>query len=189
MFTTVIHRNNKYWLTTLFFLFLDQFMWRIWFLPLVFQHLLEVKSLKHLTRLTLQDRITKSLLHLHKKKKPPSISAQFQVVSYLLFFPFIFNKEESVLFKLSSQGQWSARFMQLKSFSRMAVLVESTKDGRKIRCFYSSLGSMYPKEEFIIFSLRRKAPESWLPRCGTVNPMIYFFFLCMFKPHASAIII
>uniref|UniRef100_A0A6I8PIS5 Myosin IXA n=1 Tax=Ornithorhynchus anatinus TaxID=9258 RepID=A0A6I8PIS5_ORNAN len=46
------------------------------FLP---QHLLEVKSLKHLTNLTLQDRITKSLLHLHKKKKPPSISAQFQV--------------------------------------------------------------------------------------------------------------
>ncbi|ERE74890.1 myosin-IXa-like protein [Cricetulus griseus] len=42
------------------------------------QHLLEVNSLKHLTRLTLQDRITKSLLHLHKKKKPPSISAQFQ---------------------------------------------------------------------------------------------------------------
>ncbi|XP_059768839.1 unconventional myosin-IXa isoform X4 [Balaenoptera ricei] len=42
------------------------------------KHLLEVKSLKHLTRLTLQDRITKSLLHLHKKKKPPSISAQFQ---------------------------------------------------------------------------------------------------------------
>ncbi|KAM5242838.1 unconventional myosin-IXa isoform 7-T19 [Hipposideros larvatus] len=42
------------------------------------KHLLEVNSLKHLTRLTLQDRITKSLLHLHKKKKPPSISAQFQ---------------------------------------------------------------------------------------------------------------
>ncbi|XP_072807213.1 unconventional myosin-IXa isoform X5 [Vicugna pacos] len=42
------------------------------------KHLLEVKSLKHLTRLTLQDRIAKSLLHLHKKKKPPSISAQFQ---------------------------------------------------------------------------------------------------------------
>ncbi|XP_057579170.1 unconventional myosin-IXa isoform X8 [Hippopotamus amphibius kiboko] len=48
------------------------------FFPPAFQHLLEVKSLKHLTRLTLQDRITKSLLHLHKKKKPPSISAQFQ---------------------------------------------------------------------------------------------------------------
>uniref|UniRef100_A0A8D2NES5 Myosin IXA n=1 Tax=Zonotrichia albicollis TaxID=44394 RepID=A0A8D2NES5_ZONAL len=42
------------------------------------QHLLDVKSLKHLTNLTLHDRITKSLLHLHKKKKPPSISAQFQ---------------------------------------------------------------------------------------------------------------
>ncbi|XP_039195494.1 unconventional myosin-IXa isoform X1 [Crotalus tigris] len=42
------------------------------------KHLLEVKSLKHLTSLTLHDRITKSLLHLHKKKKPPSISAQFQ---------------------------------------------------------------------------------------------------------------
>ncbi|XP_026856772.2 unconventional myosin-IXAb isoform X2 [Electrophorus electricus] len=43
------------------------------------KHLLDVKSLKHLSSLTLHDRITKSLLHLHKKKKPPSISAQFQV--------------------------------------------------------------------------------------------------------------
>ncbi|XP_042332591.1 LOW QUALITY PROTEIN: unconventional myosin-IXa [Sceloporus undulatus] len=42
------------------------------------KHLLDVKSLKHLANLTLHDRITKSLLHLHKKKKPPSISAQFQ---------------------------------------------------------------------------------------------------------------
>uniref|UniRef100_A0A8D0D182 Myosin IXA n=1 Tax=Sander lucioperca TaxID=283035 RepID=A0A8D0D182_SANLU len=42
------------------------------------QHLLNVKSLKYLSKLTLHDRITKSLLHLHKKKKPPSISAQFQ---------------------------------------------------------------------------------------------------------------
>uniref|UniRef100_A0AAX7VAA2 Myosin IXA n=1 Tax=Astatotilapia calliptera TaxID=8154 RepID=A0AAX7VAA2_ASTCA len=41
-------------------------------------HLLNVKSLKYLNNLTLHDRITKSLLHLHKKKKPPSISAQFQ---------------------------------------------------------------------------------------------------------------
>nr|XP_033775662.1 unconventional myosin-IXa isoform X2 [Geotrypetes seraphini] len=46
--------------------------------PSLPKHLLNVKSLKHLTNLTLQDRITKSLLHLHKKKKPPSISAQFQ---------------------------------------------------------------------------------------------------------------
>uniref|UniRef100_A0A803Y3E2 Myosin IXA n=1 Tax=Meleagris gallopavo TaxID=9103 RepID=A0A803Y3E2_MELGA len=42
------------------------------------EHMLDVKSLKHLTNLTLHDHITKSLLHLHKKKKPPSISAQFQ---------------------------------------------------------------------------------------------------------------
>uniref|UniRef100_A0A8D3C9V7 Unconventional myosin-IXa-like n=1 Tax=Scophthalmus maximus TaxID=52904 RepID=A0A8D3C9V7_SCOMX len=41
-------------------------------------HLLDVKSLRHLSSVTLHDRITKSLLHLHKKKKPPSISAQFQ---------------------------------------------------------------------------------------------------------------
>ncbi|XP_043933429.1 unconventional myosin-IXa isoform X2 [Protopterus annectens] len=46
--------------------------------PLLPKHLLDVKSLKHLAKLTLHDRITKSLLHLHKKKKPPSISAQFQ---------------------------------------------------------------------------------------------------------------
>lgn len=43
------------------------------------QHLLDVKSLRYLSSVTLHDRITKSLLHLHKKKKPPSISAQFQV--------------------------------------------------------------------------------------------------------------
>ncbi|XP_040198980.1 unconventional myosin-IXa isoform X2 [Rana temporaria] len=46
--------------------------------PALPKHLLDVKSLKHLSNLTLHDRITKSLLHLHKKKKPPSISAQFQ---------------------------------------------------------------------------------------------------------------
>uniref|UniRef100_A0A8C1W021 Myosin IXAa n=1 Tax=Cyprinus carpio TaxID=7962 RepID=A0A8C1W021_CYPCA len=44
----------------------------------MFRHLLDVKSLKYLSNLTLHDRITKSLMHLHKKKKPPSISAQFQ---------------------------------------------------------------------------------------------------------------
>ncbi|XP_068598341.1 unconventional myosin-IXAa [Brachionichthys hirsutus] len=46
--------------------------------PSLPKHLLNVKSLKYLSHLTLPDRITKSLLHLHKKKKPPSISAQFQ---------------------------------------------------------------------------------------------------------------
>ncbi|XP_069836994.1 unconventional myosin-IXa isoform X2 [Dendropsophus ebraccatus] len=46
--------------------------------PALPKHLLDVRSLKHLSNLTLHDRITKSLLHLHKKKKPPSISAQFQ---------------------------------------------------------------------------------------------------------------
>uniref|UniRef100_A0A8C8JF69 Uncharacterized protein n=1 Tax=Oncorhynchus tshawytscha TaxID=74940 RepID=A0A8C8JF69_ONCTS len=46
--------------------------------PLSVQHLLDVKSLRYLSSVTLHDRITKSLLHLHKKKKPPSISAQFQ---------------------------------------------------------------------------------------------------------------
>ncbi|XP_063737565.1 LOW QUALITY PROTEIN: unconventional myosin-IXAa [Eleginops maclovinus] len=46
--------------------------------PVLPKHLLNVRSLKYLSNLTLHDRITKSLLHLHKKKKPPSISAQFQ---------------------------------------------------------------------------------------------------------------
>ncbi|XP_043985328.1 unconventional myosin-IXb isoform X5 [Gambusia affinis] len=40
--------------------------------------LLDSQSLKIIVSLTLHDRTTKSLLHLHKKKKPPSISAQFQ---------------------------------------------------------------------------------------------------------------
>uniref|UniRef100_A0A8C4PXW9 Myosin IXA n=1 Tax=Eptatretus burgeri TaxID=7764 RepID=A0A8C4PXW9_EPTBU len=42
------------------------------------KHLLDVKSLKHMVSLTLQDCTTKSLLHVNKKKKPPSITAQFQ---------------------------------------------------------------------------------------------------------------
>ncbi|KAM9854003.1 unconventional myosin-IXAa-like [Aulostomus maculatus] len=46
--------------------------------PTLPKHLLDVKSLRYLSGVTLHDRITKSLLHLHKKKKPPSISAQFQ---------------------------------------------------------------------------------------------------------------
>uniref|UniRef100_A0A8C3LRF0 Myosin IXA n=1 Tax=Chrysolophus pictus TaxID=9089 RepID=A0A8C3LRF0_CHRPC len=46
------------------------------------QHMLDVKSLKHLTNLTLHDHITKSLLHLHKKKKPPSISAQLVIIAH-----------------------------------------------------------------------------------------------------------
>ncbi|XP_078412285.1 unconventional myosin-IXb isoform X4 [Cetorhinus maximus] len=40
--------------------------------------LIDSSSLRHIVRMTLHDRTTKSLLHLHKKKKPPSISAQFQ---------------------------------------------------------------------------------------------------------------
>ncbi|XP_029909492.1 unconventional myosin-IXAb-like isoform X2 [Myripristis murdjan] len=46
--------------------------------PTLPKHLLDIKSLRYLGSVTLHDRITKSLLHLHKKKKPPSISAQFQ---------------------------------------------------------------------------------------------------------------
>ncbi|XP_054646752.1 unconventional myosin-IXb isoform X2 [Dunckerocampus dactyliophorus] len=42
------------------------------------KNLLDSQSLKFIVSLTLHDRTTKSLLHLHKKKKPPSISAQFQ---------------------------------------------------------------------------------------------------------------
>uniref|UniRef100_A0A8C9VPP8 Myosin IXB n=1 Tax=Scleropages formosus TaxID=113540 RepID=A0A8C9VPP8_SCLFO len=45
---------------------------------LVLQSLIDSRSLKFIVGLTLYDRTTKSLLHLHKKKKPPSISAQFQ---------------------------------------------------------------------------------------------------------------
>ncbi|XP_012924120.1 unconventional myosin-IXb isoform X2 [Heterocephalus glaber] len=42
------------------------------------KNLLDRASLKLIISMTLHDRTTRSLLHLHKKKKPPSISAQFQ---------------------------------------------------------------------------------------------------------------
>ncbi|XP_072260772.1 unconventional myosin-IXb isoform X4 [Pyxicephalus adspersus] len=45
---------------------------------LIPKNLLDSQSLKLIMSMTLHDRTTKSLLHLHKKKKPPSISAQFQ---------------------------------------------------------------------------------------------------------------
>ncbi|XP_051791055.1 unconventional myosin-IXb isoform X2 [Erpetoichthys calabaricus] len=45
---------------------------------LIPKNLLDSQSLKHIVSMTLYDRTTKALLHLHKKKKPPSISAQFQ---------------------------------------------------------------------------------------------------------------
>lgn len=51
---------------------------------LTVQNLLDSRSLKFIVSLTLHDRTTKSLLHLHKKKKPPSISAQFQVTLPLI---------------------------------------------------------------------------------------------------------
>ncbi|XP_023563390.1 unconventional myosin-IXb isoform X1 [Octodon degus] len=45
---------------------------------LIPKNLLDRESLRLIVSMTLHDRTTKSLLHLHKKKKPPSISAQFQ---------------------------------------------------------------------------------------------------------------
>ncbi|XP_073415934.1 unconventional myosin-IXb isoform X2 [Dendrobates tinctorius] len=48
---------------------------------LIPKNLLDSQSLKIIMNMTLHDRTTKSLLHLHKKKKPPSISAQFQASS------------------------------------------------------------------------------------------------------------
>ncbi|XP_036409648.1 unconventional myosin-IXb-like isoform X2 [Megalops cyprinoides] len=46
---------------------------------LIPKNLLDARSLKFIVGRTLHDRTTKSLLHLHSKKKTPSISAQFQV--------------------------------------------------------------------------------------------------------------
>uniref|UniRef100_A0AAY5EEA3 Myosin IXb n=1 Tax=Electrophorus electricus TaxID=8005 RepID=A0AAY5EEA3_ELEEL len=45
---------------------------------LIPKNLINARSLKLIVDLNLHNRDTRSLLHLHKKKKPPSISAQFQ---------------------------------------------------------------------------------------------------------------
>ncbi|XP_036452042.1 unconventional myosin-IXb isoform X2 [Colossoma macropomum] len=45
---------------------------------LIPKNLIDSRSLKLIVDLNLHNRDTRSLLHLHKKKKPPSISAQFQ---------------------------------------------------------------------------------------------------------------
>ncbi|XP_046882732.1 unconventional myosin-IXb isoform X5 [Hypomesus transpacificus] len=45
---------------------------------LIPKNLMDSQSLKYIMGLTLHDRTTQALLHPHQKKKPPSISAQFQ---------------------------------------------------------------------------------------------------------------
>uniref|UniRef100_A0A6Q2Z7R2 Myosin IXb n=1 Tax=Esox lucius TaxID=8010 RepID=A0A6Q2Z7R2_ESOLU len=47
-------------------------------LCLVPQNLINSQSLKHIVGLTLYDHTTRAVLHPHQRKKPPSISAQFQ---------------------------------------------------------------------------------------------------------------
>lgn len=49
------------------------------------QNLIDSRSLKFIMGLTQHNRATRSLLHLHTKKKPPSISAQFQVQYYYYY--------------------------------------------------------------------------------------------------------
>lgn len=78
------------------------------------QSLLDSRSLKFIVSLTLHDRTTKSLLHLHKKKKPPSISAQFQVKSqipavYLLYTytPSISSRDHSANLTLCFPSDFS----------------------------------------------------------------------------------
>ncbi|CDQ72036.1 unnamed protein product [Oncorhynchus mykiss] len=50
----------------------------VFLLVYVTSNLMNSRSLKHIVGLTLHDRASRSLLHPHQRKKPPSISAQFQ---------------------------------------------------------------------------------------------------------------
>lgn len=145
---------------------LDEFVWRIWFSSPSFQHLLDVNSLKHLTRLTLQDRITKSLLHLHKKKKPPSISAQFQVIKKIFFLILLLIKRnESVCSYWYSKVKVICKipniiwFTWLKSHVRIVILERSNRWKKHQLPFFlilASLGSEYLKEELIYFLCEEK---------------------------------
>uniref|UniRef100_A0A8C4PXY3 Myosin IXB n=1 Tax=Eptatretus burgeri TaxID=7764 RepID=A0A8C4PXY3_EPTBU len=75
--STTQHELGGYFRHDLF-VHLIQMVHSMFFFLFFLQHLLDVKSLKHMVSLTLQDCTTKSLLHVNKKKKPPSITAQFQ---------------------------------------------------------------------------------------------------------------
>uniref|UniRef100_A0A4W5RQI9 Myosin motor domain-containing protein n=1 Tax=Hucho hucho TaxID=62062 RepID=A0A4W5RQI9_9TELE len=76
--------------------------------PSLPKHLLDVKSLRYLSSVTLHDRITKSLLLLHKKKKTPSISAQFQV--RLLSHPLVAGSGSFISSQPSNQHPLPLRF-------------------------------------------------------------------------------
>uniref|UniRef100_A0A6Q2XYG2 Myosin IXA n=1 Tax=Esox lucius TaxID=8010 RepID=A0A6Q2XYG2_ESOLU len=100
--------------------------------PSLPKHLLDIKSLRYLSSVTLHDRITKSLLHLHKKKKPPSISAQFQAS---------LNKLMETL------GQSEPYFV--KCIRSNADKVCSSNTGLSIKSQNASLMSFFHLQDFV----------------------------------------
>uniref|UniRef100_A0A3Q3JND8 Myosin IXB n=1 Tax=Monopterus albus TaxID=43700 RepID=A0A3Q3JND8_MONAL len=113
--------------------------------------LLDSRSLKFIVSLTLQDHTTKSLLHLHKKKKPPSISAQFQTSLTKLLETL--NKAEPFFIRCIRSNAEKVRHCQVFSFFlfntfysnlEICFLLKET-----VRIRRSGYGAKYTFQEFI----------------------------------------
>ncbi|XP_064187765.1 si:zfos-588f8.1 isoform X4 [Anguilla rostrata] len=112
---------------------------------LIPKSLIDSRSLKFIVGLTLHDRTTKSLLHLHKKKKPPSISAQFQTSLSKLMETL--GKAEPFFIRCIRSN---AEKMEM-SFDETLVLQQLRYTGmlETVRIRRSGYGAKYTFQEFI----------------------------------------
>ncbi|XP_072555858.1 unconventional myosin-IXb-like isoform X4 [Paramormyrops kingsleyae] len=129
--------------------------------------LIDSRSLKFIVGLTLHDRTTKSLLHLHKKKKPPSISAQFQTsLSKLLETlgkaePFFIRCIRSNSEKMEMHFDEALVMQQL----RYTGMLETVRIRR------SGYGAKYTFQEFVA-QFRVLLPKNAAPSRETISALL-----------------
>ncbi|XP_048832093.1 unconventional myosin-IXb-like isoform X9 [Brienomyrus brachyistius] len=129
--------------------------------------LIDSRSLKFIVGLTLHDRTTKSLLHLHKKKRPPSISAQFQTsLSKLLETlgraePFFIRCIRSNSEKMEMHFDEALVVQQL----RYTGMLETVRIRR------SGYGAKYTFQEFVA-QFRVLLPKNAVPSRETISALL-----------------
>uniref|UniRef100_A0A4W6C9S6 Myosin IXAb n=1 Tax=Lates calcarifer TaxID=8187 RepID=A0A4W6C9S6_LATCA len=145
--------------------------------PTLPKHLLDVKSLRYLSSVTLHDRITKSLLHLHKKKKPPSISAQFQASLTKLMEtldqsePYFVKCIRSNAEKLPLRFNDSLVLRQLR-YTGMLETVRIRQSGYSIKYTFQVILFYY---NLFFFG----APSHLLDCCGALKWLLKFEYSCV----------
>ncbi|KAJ8408238.1 hypothetical protein AAFF_G00256520 [Aldrovandia affinis] len=134
---------------------------------LIPKSLIDSRSLKFIVGLTLHDCTTKSLLHLHKKKKPPSISAQFQA-SLSKLMETLSRAEPFFIRCIRS----NAEKMEM-CFDEALVLQQLRYTGmlETVRIRRSGYGAKYSFQEFLE-QFRVLLPRSATPSPGDISALL-----------------